>query len=70
MSPSQFQSGEADDYRSEAERHVCEWSESMLLRLRPMTQDLAQAYLAACNKHSVDTEIKEHFYQQIQRLKG
>jgi len=69
MSPSKFQSGQADDYSSEAERHVCEWSERMLLRLRPMTKELAQDYLAACNKHGVSTEIKEHFYQQIQRLK-
>jgi hypothetical protein len=68
--PSQYQSGQADDYPSEAERHVCEWSNKMLLRLRPMTKELAQDYLAACNKHSVDREIKTHFYQQIQRLKG
>jgi hypothetical protein len=67
--PSKFQSGQADDYTSEAERHVCEWSNAMLLRLRPMTKKLAQDYLAACNKHAADTEVKEHFYTQIQRLK-
>ena len=68
--PSTNQQGETSDYPSQAARHVAEWDTDWLLNLYPMTVDLAQEYLGEANAQDASKEVKEHFYQQIQRLKG
>jgi len=34
-----------------------------------MTVDLSQEYLGEANAQDASTEVKEHFYNEIQRLK-
>jgi len=60
---------DTEDYESDIHRHCAEWDAEMLLRLRPMTEGIARDYLGACNKYNRDTELKEHFAQQVQRLR-
>jgi hypothetical protein len=59
---------ESKTYGTEIERHCAEWEDRLLLRLRPMTEGTAREYLGMCNKHNRDTDIKEHFASEVQRL--
>lgn len=69
MSPSEKQSGRADGYSSQVERHVHEWPTQWLLTIQPVTEARCRAYIGELNTlDDPPTEVIEHFADRIQGL--
>jgi hypothetical protein len=69
MSPSEHQSGRADDYHSQVERHVNEWPTEWLVTIKPVTEARCREYIGELNQlEEPPTEVIRHFAERIDEL--
>lgn len=68
--PSENQIGsDTDEYPSPQHRMVDKMDARALCQIRPMREEIARRWLGAANQLEADKKVKEHFAEQIRRLK-
>lgn len=68
--PAKAQRGtDSEPYESDMARFMELKSEAILLSIRPVTLENAKEWLGAANEFDAPLEVKEHFYEEVQRLK-
>jgi len=67
--PSTHQQSSESSYQTDADRHIAEWDTTTLLKLVPMTKDVAVRYWNAANRQGVGDRVKDHFKEQLQKYR-